>query len=92
LVHPAVWPQQIWAENGGAAPLWGSSVFIYHIVAGDEAYLHVKFHLYPCNRLATIHQRYRQDRQRSDSIAQTVFTNRRPKIISTFSNESVSII
>ena len=38
-----------------------------------EAYLHVKFHLDPSNRLATIHQRYRQDstdrtdRQREDN-------------------------
>jgi len=24
LIHPAIWPQQIWAENwGGAVPLWG---------------------------------------------------------------------
>jgi len=41
-----------------------------------EAYLHTKFHLDPSNRLATVHQRYRQtDRQtgqRSDSIERTV--------------------
>jgi len=23
LIHPAVWPQHIWAENWGALPLWG---------------------------------------------------------------------
>jgi len=24
LIHPGIWPQQIWAENwGGAVPLWG---------------------------------------------------------------------
>jgi len=28
-----------------------------------EAYLHAKFHLDPSNRLATIYQRHRQDRQ-----------------------------
>jgi len=27
----------------------------------EEAYLHAKFHLGPYNRLATIHQRHRQD-------------------------------
>jgi len=44
-------------------------------MARAEAYLHAKFHLDPSNRLATMHQRYRQDRQtgqRSDSIGQTV--------------------
>ena len=47
-------------------------------VARAEAYLRVKFHLHPSNRLATIHQRDRQDRkgqtdrQRSDSIGRTV--------------------
>jgi len=50
-------------------------------VARAEAYLRAKFHVDPSNRLATIHQRYRQDRtgqtvrqtgQRSDSIGQTV--------------------
>jgi len=42
-------------------------------------YLHAMFHLDPSNRLATIHQRYRQDietdrtdRQRSDGIGRTV--------------------
>ena len=23
LIHPAIWPQQIWAENWVALPLWG---------------------------------------------------------------------
>ena len=36
-------------------------------VARAEAYLHAKFHLDLSNSLATIHQRYRQDRQLSDS-------------------------
>ena len=49
-------------------------------VVGAEAYLLVKFHLDPSNRLVTVHQRHRQDRtgqdrqyrQRSDSIGRTV--------------------
>jgi len=48
-------------------------------VTGAEAYLHAKFHLDPSNRLATVHERYRQtdrtdrrDRQRTDSIGRTV--------------------
>jgi len=31
-------------------------------VATAEAYLRSKFHLDPCNRLVTVHERYRQDR------------------------------
>jgi len=48
-------------------------------VARAKAYLHAKFYLDPSNRLATIHQRHRQDRQtdrqtgqRTDSIGRTV--------------------
>jgi len=44
-------------------------------VAGATAYLRAEFHLDLSNRLASIHQRHRQDRQkgqRSDSIGQTV--------------------
>jgi len=38
-------------------------------VARAEAYLHAKFHIDPSNRLAIVHERYRQsDRQRTDSI------------------------
>jgi len=61
----------------------------------DDAYLRAKFHLDPSNRLATIHQRYRDrtgqtDRQRSDSIGRTVFTNGRPKS-ATLSDERLEI-
>jgi len=35
-------------------------------VAGAEANPHAKFHLDPCNRLAKIHQRCRQDRRGQD--------------------------
>jgi len=48
-------------------------------MARAEAYLHAKFHLDPSNRLATVHERHRQerqtdrqDRQQSDSIGRTV--------------------
>ena len=39
LFHPAVWPQQTWAENGGVPPFWGggSWVPIQHSVAWAEA-------------------------------------------------------
>jgi len=40
-------------------------------VAGAEAYLRAKLHLDPSNRLATIHQCYRQYRQ----TGHTVYTN-----------------
>jgi len=41
-------------------------------VARAEAYLHARFHLDPSNRLATVHERYRQTGQQTDSIGQTV--------------------
>jgi len=52
-------------------------------VARAEAYLHAKFHLDPSNRLATIHQCYRQDRtgQRSDSIGRTVLQTVAQKLL-----------
>ena len=69
LIHLAIWPQQIWVENWGAA--WGP---IYHNMARVEVYPPAKFHLDPSNRLATIHQRYRQTDtgQRSDSIRRAI--------------------
>jgi len=60
----------------GAVPLWGKGAAFPSNMARTEAYLHAKFYLDPSNRLATIHQRYRQDiqtdSQRSDSIGRTV--------------------
>jgi len=74
LIHPAIWPQDIWAENWrrGYTP-WGrgTKVPIYHNVARAEAYLHTKFHLDPTNRLARIYQCCRQD--------ETDWTGKRPK-------------
>ena len=28
LIHAAIWPQQIWAENWGAVPLWGRGTWV----------------------------------------------------------------
>jgi len=53
-------------------------------VASAESYLRAKFCVDPSNRLATVHQRYRQNRQttvRHDRANR--FTNGRPKIGST---------
>jgi len=77
LIHEAIWPQQISAENWGLYPFGGGELGPYLTQCGQaEAYLHVKFHVDPSNRLATIHQRCTQtgqtDRQRSDSIGRTV--------------------
>jgi len=70
VIYAAIWPQQIWAENWRAVPLWGrgSWVPISHNVARAEAYLHAKFHLDPSNRLATVHERHRQDGQTDNSV------------------------
>jgi len=67
-------------DGDTAAPLWEGELGPHLTQCGQaEAYLHAKFHLDPSNRLAIVHQRYRQtDRQdiqtgqRSDSIGRTV--------------------
>ena len=55
LIHPAVWPQQTWAEKWGRAVLLFSRELspIYHSVAWAEAYIHTKWHLDPSSRLPT---------------------------------------
>ena len=52
----------------------GELVRILHNVARAETYMRANFHLDPSNRLATTHQRYRQDRQTDSghSIGRTV--------------------
>jgi len=71
--------EQSGPKVAAAVPISVCWVPIVHNVAWTEAYLRTKWHLDPANRLATIHQRYRQtgqidkrDRQRPDSIGQTV--------------------
>jgi len=49
-------------------------------VARAEAYLHAKFRLDPSNRLATVHERHRQDRQRTDSLGRTILQTVAQKI------------
>jgi len=62
--------------RGGLCPFGGGGGGSpSNIVARAEAYLLAKFHLDPSNRLATVHERHRQDRtdkQRTDSIGRTV--------------------
>jgi len=57
-------------RDGGAVPLSGGGELgpIKHNVAGAEAYLHAKFMLESSNRLATIHQRYRQTEQADNGL------------------------
>jgi len=56
----------MWAENWGLCP-FGEGVWvpIKHDMVRAKAYLRAKFHLDLSNRLATVHQRYRQDKQDS---------------------------
>ena len=73
LIHPAVWPQQTWAENWGAEPLLGKGAGSpSNTVAGAKAHRHAMFHPDSSNRLASIYQCHRQDRQLGDSIRRTV--------------------
>jgi len=69
---------------GAVPPFWGELgphlIQCGYNVAWAEAYLHAKFHLDASNRLATIHQRYRQTEQ--TTVRQhraNRFTNVRPK-------------
>jgi len=49
----------------------GSWIPIQHNVVRAETYLQAKFHLDSFNRLATVHERYRQDRQDRQRDRQT---------------------
>ena len=40
-------------------------------MARAEAYLHAKFHLYPSNRLTTVHERHRQTDRQTGHTGQT---------------------
>jgi len=64
LIHTAILPKQIWAENWGVMPLWGrgGGPHLTHCGQGRGGlpYLHAKFHLDPSSRLATVHQVHRQ--------------------------------
>jgi len=63
LIHPAIWPQQIWAKNWGLCPFEERELGP-HLTqcARAKAYPQAKCHLDPSNRLATIHLRCRQER------------------------------
>ena len=56
LTHPAIWPQQTWAENwrGQLCPFWEKWVPIEHNVVWAKAYLHTKWYRDPSSYLATI--------------------------------------
>jgi len=54
---------------GGCAPLGEGE--LGRVVARAEAYLHAKFHLDPFNRLATVHERYRQTDRQTDRTDRT---------------------
>jgi len=77
----------------GGCALLGEEELGPHLTqcAGAEAYLHAKFHLDPSNRLATVYQRYRQDRQidrqRTHSIGEPFYKWSPKKLISDFTSE-----
>jgi len=89
LIHPAVWPTRHEAKIGGSTPFLGR---------GSWAYLHAKFHLDASNRLATVHQTYRHDRQtdrqtdrlRSDSIGRIVLQTVAQKCAKAFGHDGAT--
>ena len=79
LIHPAVWPQQTWAENWEAVPLWGGGAGFpsntvwpgpRHTCMASFILIHPK--VWPQCTNVTDRQTGQTDRQRSDSIGRTV--------------------
>jgi len=60
-------------------------------VSGAEAYLYVKFHFDTFNRLAAVHERYRQTGERYDSIGRTVLQMVAQKLLD-FNAEITTVI
>jgi len=56
LINPAVWPRQTRAKNSVVVPSFGEGELGTNLAqwAWAEAYLHTKWHLDQCRRLATI--------------------------------------
>ena len=50
----------------GAVPILGGAGSHLTQCGRAEAFLHAKFHLDPYNRLATVHERYRQTDRQTD--------------------------
>ena len=84
LIHPAIWQQQIWAENWRLCPFEGGGARFPSntILPWPRPTCMPSFILIHTTVLATIHQRYRQDiqtdRQWFDSIGEPRY-KRSPK-------------
>ena len=82
LIHPAIWPQQMWAENSGLCPFWGGELIPHLTHCGHSRALPASQvssssfqpfgHYTPKLRTGQERQTDRRDRQdrqqRSDSI------------------------
>jgi len=82
LIYAAIWPQLIWAENWGLCPLGeGSWVPSNTMWPGPRptctpSFILIRQTVWPQHAYTNVTDR--QDRQRSDSMANR-FTNGRPK-------------
>ena len=76
LIHPAIWPQQIWAENWGLCPCRGGEVGPHLTQCGQgrglPACQGTSGSVQPFGHSARTSKTDRQDIQRSDSIGRTV--------------------
>jgi len=71
LIDTAIWPQQIWAENWGLCPFggWGAGSSSNTMWPVPMPTRKPCFNFNASNRLATVHERYRQTvHDRQDSI------------------------
>jgi len=79
LVHPAIWPQQIWAENWGLCPFGegGAVSPCIKMWPGPRptcvpSFMLIQPTVWPQHTNVTYRQDRLTDRQRSDSIGRTV--------------------
>jgi len=107
LIHPAVWTHWKWTADytdaGKAVNFESGEAAVSLSVEGAGSpsntvwprprpiSLHAKFYLGPFNRLATIHQRHRQDRQ-TDRTTGEPFNKRSPKNGSPYAIGPLSVL
>ena len=92
LIHAAVWPQQIWAKNWGAVPLWGegagspsNTMWPGPRPTCTPSFILIHPTVWPqCTNVTDRTDGTGQDRQRSDSIGRTVLQTVAKKLVTAY--------